>query len=69
MAHVLLIIAIFTTSQGIASDTRFHEFANQPACEAARADVTRGVSVIKGQIGRDVFAACYAKGSASAKPH
>lgn len=67
MAHVLLIITIFTTSQGIASDTRFHEFANQGACEAARADVVRGVSGIEGQIGRDVYAACYAKGATPAK--
>ena len=62
MPYVLIIITVFTTTQGIASDTRFGEFDNRAACEAARADVERNVRSMPGQVGREVVAACYAKG-------
>ncbi|MEM7405761.1 MAG: hypothetical protein AAF458_10745 [Pseudomonadota bacterium] len=60
--YILVVITIITSSTGVATDTRFQEFDNRPACEAARDGIVAGVNRIKGTVGRDVYAACYAKG-------
>jgi len=62
MIYVLAIVTVFSTSQGIATDTRFHEFASRAACETARNGIRQGVSGINGQMGREVFADCFEKG-------
>ena len=62
MSYVLVMVTVLYSSAGIMSDTRFQEFANESACETARAGVERGVVDMKGTVGREVFAACYPKG-------
>ena len=63
MVHVLVVITIFTTAQGIATQTRFHEFGSRAACVTARDGVRDGIADIKGQMGREVYAECFEKGS------
>ena len=62
MSYVLVMVTVLYSGAGITSDTRFQEFANENACETARAGVERGLLEMKGTIGREVFAACYSKG-------
>ncbi|MCP5155147.1 MAG: hypothetical protein H6983_13330 [Ectothiorhodospiraceae bacterium] len=62
MSWVLVVITVFTTSSGVSTETRFHDFATSAACEAAAAGISAGVGGMKGTIGRDVFTACYPKG-------
>ncbi len=59
---VLIVITVLTSSSGIASDTRFHEFSSEAACHAARDGISAGVQGLGGTLGRGVFAACYRKG-------
>lgn len=59
MGYVLIVVTVLFSGAGIASDTRFHEFASAQACETARAGVVQGLTNMKGTIGREVFAACY----------
>ena len=62
MAYVLVVITIFSTTNGIATDTRFQEFASRAACEAARGGLEDWAGRLKGTMGRELHAACYAKG-------
>ena len=61
MSYVLVMVIAFSSASGVATDARTQEFANEAACEAARAGIEEGVSNLKGTLGRAVFAACYAK--------
>ena len=62
MIYVLVVITIFTSASGAASDTRFHEFDGKAACETARDGIVRALGALKGTMGREVIAACYPKG-------
>ncbi len=62
MPYVLVVITVFSSSAGVASDTRFHEFSSRTACESARVEVERGVREMKGTLGRELFAACFPRG-------
>ena len=62
MGYVLVMVTVLYSGAGITSDTRFQEFASESACETARAGIEQGLLGMKGTIGREVFAACYAKG-------
>ena len=62
MSYVLVMVTVLYSGMGVASDTRFQEFATENACETARAGVERGLLNLKGTIGREIFAACYPKG-------
>ena len=59
--HVLVLIAIITSSTGVTTDARFQEFSSLATCEAARDGIKAGVAAIKGTLGREVFAECYPK--------
>jgi hypothetical protein len=61
MSYILLVITIFTNGQGIATHTAEIPFANQAACERARQDLSEQVYDMKGQMGRELIARCYAK--------
>jgi len=63
MSYVLVVITVFTMTGSVATDTRFHEFDTREACERAREGIEQGFAgTIKGDMGREFFAACYAKG-------
>ena len=54
-------VVVFASAGGVTSDTRALEFDNRQACETARMGIEEGVLALKGTLGRQVFAACYAK--------
>ena len=62
MSYILVIVTVVFSGGGIASDTRFQEFANENACETGRAGLEQGLLSMKGTMGREVFAACYPRG-------
>lgn len=61
MAYVLVVITVFSTAGGIATDTRFQEFSTRAACETAQNGIEDGVATMKGTMGRELFVACYPK--------
>ncbi len=61
MSYVLVMVVVFASAGGVTSDTRALEFDNRQACETARMGIEEGVLALKGTLGRQVFAACYAK--------
>tara|TARA_B100000029_G_scaffold502827_2_gene578754 strand:- start:1028 stop:1216 length:189 start_codon:yes stop_codon:yes gene_type:complete len=61
MGHVLIMVVVFSSATGVATDSRSFEFDTEQACETARAGLVSGVDELKGTLGREVFVACYAK--------
>ena len=59
MPYVLIVIAVFSSTGGVSSNTEFYEFANEQSCETARDGIQSGVLRLKGTLGREVFTACY----------
>lgn len=62
MGYVLVVITVFSTAAGVATQTQFHEFYDRDSCRQAQAGIEQGVSGMKGTFGREVFAACYPAG-------
>ena len=60
MSYILLVITIFTNGQGIATHTAEIPFASETACQRARDDLRQQVYEMKGQVGRELIARCYA---------
>jgi hypothetical protein len=60
MTHVLVLITVFTASNGVHSQTRFQEFASKPACEVAAAAIRDAMTQMEGTLGRKVIAQCHA---------
>ena len=61
MGHVLIMVVVFSSDSGVSTDPRSFEFDSEQACETARAGLASGIDELKGTLGREVFAACYAK--------
>jgi hypothetical protein len=59
--YVLVMVVVFASAGGVATDTKTVEFDNRDACEVARIGIEDGILELKGTLGRQVFAACYAK--------
>lgn len=59
MTHVLVLITVFSVSNGVHSQTRFQEFGSGPACEAAAQALRDGMRDLKGTMGRKVIAQCH----------
>ena len=59
MQYVLVLITVFSASNGVHSQTRFQEFANRDACERAAEQIRAGVDNLKGTLGRSVIAQCH----------
>lgn len=62
MIYVLVVITVFSTSAGVSTNTRFQGFHTRAACETARKGIEGGVTNMKGNVGREVFTACYPSG-------
>jgi len=54
-------VVVFASAGGVATDTKTVEFDSRDACEVARVGIEDGILELKGTLGRQVFAACYAK--------
>ena len=61
MSYVLVIVVVFSSAAGVATDTRTVEFDNEAACQRAQTGVEQGVLNIKGTLGRQLFVDCYPK--------
>jgi hypothetical protein len=59
--YVLIVITVFSTTNSIATDTRFQEFDSERACMAARDGIRQWFAVAKGAMGREVYAECRPK--------
>jgi hypothetical protein len=62
MAYVLVVITVFSSSGGIATNTSFHEFLTESACESAREGIDAGMRDTKGTMAREIITGCYRKG-------
>ena len=60
MNYVLMLITIFTATNGVHSETRFQEFGNRAACEKAATTIESSVVNMKGTLGREVIVQCHA---------
>lgn len=60
MSYVLVLITVFSSAAGVHSQTAFHEFASQGACERAAEEIRTAVTSMKGTMGRTVIARCQA---------
>ena len=71
MTYVLVLITVFSSSNGLVSNTAFQEFASLDACERAAESIRRDVDRISGTLGREAIAQCHALGNArgNAKGH
>ena len=61
LIYVLVVVTVFTSSAGLATDTRFHEFDSKSACNVARDGIVAGIDKLHGTLGRTVYAHCFAK--------
>jgi hypothetical protein len=59
MSYVLVVITVFSTTAGVASDTRFEEFGSRAACERAEQGIRAGIQAIPGTLAREVVTACF----------
>ena len=59
MSYVLILITVFSISNGVHSQTRLQEFASKAACEQAATSIREAVVKMKGTLGRDVIAQCH----------
>jgi len=59
--YVLIVITAFSTTNAIATDTRFQEFDTERACLAARDGIRQWFATAKGSMGREVYAECRAR--------
>ena len=59
VTYVLVLITVFSASNGVHSQTQFQEFANRTACEEAAKSIRAAVTNLKGTLGRDVIAQCH----------
>ena len=60
MSYVLILITVFSASNGVHSQTSYQEFASKAACEQAASAVVDAMRELKGTLGRDVIAQCHA---------